>query len=188
MYDEFINCDDLEEIKEQLNSLNLSKIFTNDALIYIEDLISKDNNIEALGFIRGVVMNTIADDISKELSDKGIGDVDIRDSIEDNEIQGILIWTIQNLLEGKAIEDLYNDNKDTFETGTAEEIFESIRLDLNKILAENEYRINLAKERSTIAKSEELPTLIMSDYGKKGVAEKEFNVSANAIKSMLAAA
>jgi len=175
-----------ESLKEQLDNLNLS-LLSNDSRSYIEYLKSGGKYEEILGFIRGIVMNTVAKDIA------GIIDLD-KDAVfndkKNKTLQAILIITIQKMMNGESLEEMYKTTSGSDEL-SAKDYLDSIMFKINesldKVLRENEYKIT-KQEPSAIADFNGIPELLSDIYGHRATVSNDVEVSIGAIKSILSAA
>lgn len=178
-----VNADNLETV---LNNLDL-KSLSNDSKAYVEYLRSKQRYEELLGFIRGIVMNTVADNICEIL------DLDKEAFFAGKNtktVQAVLIITIQNMMKGDTVENMYGTMKGS-DTMTAQNYLDTVRTKLNgildKVLLENEDKIS---DKGTVVASDfdGIPELLMDIYGRKANVTKELKISLGAVKSILAAA
>ncbi len=173
-------------LREEILKLNLS-LFSDDARTYIEYLTAKEKYEETVGFIRGVVMNTVAKNIANIID---IDENKLMKNIKTDTVQAILILTIQNILNGNTMEDIYK-TKEIESEMTAKEFLDSIKIrlngDLDNILRQNEYKITKVSP-SAIADFTGIPELLMDTYGKKVSVVKSAEVSTQYIKSLLSAA
>ena len=175
-----------ESLKEHLDKLNLS-LLSNDSRSYIEYLKSGGKYEEILGFIRGIVMNTVAKDIA------GIIDLD-KDAVfndkKNKTLQAILIITIQKMMNGESLEEMYKTTSGSDEL-SAKDYLDSIIFKINesldKVLRENEYKIT-KQEPSAIADFNGIPELLSDIYGHRATVSNDVEVSIGAIKSILSAA
>ena len=175
-----------ESLNEQLDNLNLS-LLSNDSRSYIEYLKSGGKYEEILGFIRGIVMNTVAKDIA------GIIDLD-KDAVfndkKNKTLQAILIITIQKMMNGESLEEMYKTTSGSDEL-SAKDYLDSIMFKINesldKVLRENEYKIT-KQEPSAIADFNGIPELLSDIYGHRATVSNDVEVSIGAIKSILSAA
>lgn len=178
-----VNADNLETV---LNNLDL-KGLSNDSKAYVEYLRSKERYEELLGFIRGIVMNTVADNICE------VVDLDKESFFAGKNtktVQAVLIITIQNMMKGDTVENMYGTMKGS-DTMTAQNYLDTVRTKLNgildKVLFENEDKIS---DKGTLVASDfdGIPELLMDIYGHKANVTKELKISLGAVKNILAAA
>ena len=169
-----------------LNNLNLNVLST-DSKAYFEYLKSKERYEELLGFVRGIVTNTVADDVSEVLNlDKG----SFFNAKNTKTVQAILAVTLQQMMKGETIENLYGTIKGS-DTMTAQDYLDTVKTKLNamleKVLSENENKIS---DKGTVAASDfdGIPELLLDMYGRKATVTQEVKISALAVKSILAAA
>ena len=173
-------------IKEVLDSLNTS-IFSNEAQVYIKYQKEKGNYEELLGFIRGVAMNTLANNIP------GILPIDkekLQEKIKSNEVQAILILTLQAMMTGKSFRELYEQRSGSDDLTAAQylsAIRDSLHSRLEEILKDNEYKID-KPTRQTAVDFTGIPELLMDDFNKGAAVKEEVKISVIAVRSMLAAA
>ena len=163
------------------------KLFNSVAQGYIQEQLDKGNYIEALGFVRGVVENSLAEQIVKKLDIKD----DFIKEINTNENRAIIILTMQAMLQGKGktLDELYNTaGEGSFEM-TAEQYLNSIRgmlnANLDETLRKNENKIVVPKEGVDF---DGIPELLIDNYGSSNVESDIYNSSINEIKALLIAA
>ena len=177
---------DSKTLKEQIDGLDLS-LLSDDSRTYVEYLKSNEKYEEILGFIRGAVMNTVANEISS------VTDMDKNAFLNDKKnkmVQAILITTIQKIMNGETIENIYKETAGSDELSAQEylnSIRERINGDLDKVLRENEHKI-VKVEPSAIADFNGIPELLSDIYGHKATVSNDVEVSLGAIKSILSAA
>jgi hypothetical protein len=189
-----VKSEDGDEIFEATTGIkDILDMFSVDAQNYIEYLKSKGEYAQILGFIRGVVLRSVA----QEIVDKEIISIDSEDFLADqksNMVQAILIMTVQQIVnkeENKSVDEVL---KDLFEPkGDSDEIakdyLDKIRSVLNvkmeEVLRKNETKIEMSE--AALSDFNGIPELLMDRYGRK-VAVQQLNISLNTVKSMLAAA
>ena len=177
---------DSKTLKEQIDGFDLS-LLSDDSKNYVEYLKFNKKYEEILGFIRGAVMNTVANEISSVM------EMDKKTFLNDKKnkmVQAILISTIQKMMNGETIENIYKETAGSDELSAQEylnSIRERINGDLDKVLRENEYKI-VKIEPSAIADFNGIPELLSDIYGHKAAVSKDVEVSIGAIKSILSAA
>ena len=176
-----LNNRDTENI---VRNLDLSW-FSNDSKSYIEYQIQKGNYAEVLGSIRGITMNTVASKIGSVI------DIDTSSLLSDRKnetLQAILIITIQKMMNGEKIEDMYKMVSSSSETAQSflNSIKEKLNGDLDKVLRASEYGIDKVEPKA-ITDFTGIPELLSDMYGYKVMA-KEVIISVNSLKGMLAAA
>ncbi|MCR4662422.1 MAG: hypothetical protein K5622_00860 [Endomicrobiaceae bacterium] len=178
---------DLDNAETEIKKLNF-KLFSTDAQIYLQYLQDKKKYTEMLGFIRGVVLNTVAEEITKLDSISVDGELFLKNKTN-NVVQTILIMTVQQLANGKNIEDLFKQTGGS-DTMTAKDYLDSLRTALNgkmeETLRNNEIKINTGKAALTDFNG--IPELLMDMYGRKATVNEEIKISTLAVRSMLAAA
>ena len=176
-----LNNRDTENI---VRNLDLSW-FSNDSKSYIEYQIQKGNYAEVLGFIRGITMNTVASKIGSVI------DIDTSSLLSDRKnetLQAILIITIQKMMNGEKIEDMYKMVSSSSESAQSflNSIKERLNGDLDKVLRASEYGIDKVEPKA-ITDFTGIPELLSDMYGYKVMA-KEVIISVNSLKGILAAA
>ena len=177
-----------EKNMEKIRTLIGNKVFNKETENYINyQMKEKGNYEEVLGFIRGVVMNTLARNITGILT---IDDEKFMKEIKTNEVQAILILTLQAMMQGKTMEELYKNFEGSDEL-SADRYLNSIRNKLNetmdKTLRENEFTIK-KPTKGTLEKFNGIPELLMEEFKKEITVEKDIKLSVFAVRKMLAAA
>ena len=184
-----------DEIFEEATEIkNVLELFSVDAQNYIDYLKSKGEYAQILGFIRGVVLRSVV----QEIVDKEIISIDNEGFLADqksNMVQTILIMTVQQLVNKEENESVDEVLKDLFalkggsDEMTAKDYLEQIQSVLNvkmeEVLRKNETKIDTSK--AALSDFDGIPELLMDRYGRK-VAVQQLNISLNTVKSMLAAA
>lgn len=187
---DLINNENLAEILKNISTTQLSM----DSKSYLEFLLNKEKYAEALGFIRGVSMNSIRKEIINILNDKNINiDVEKFEKESHGKYQkALLILAIQLIMSGKNLNDLLNDEFIDSDAITVKDYLESVNFKVNenieKILRENEYFIT--KENNTletISDFKKFNVLLQDKFRIIGMT-KELKVSVLAIKNILSAA
>ena len=176
-----------EDLKNKLNAqLENKGIFSVDARNYIEYLQLHDRYEELLGFIRGTVFNSAAKRITK-LEVISINNENFLKDKEKDSIQAILIMTVQHLVNGENLEELFTSKEES--ELTAQQVFEQLRSksgNMDKVLRDNETRIDTS--RSALTPFDGIPELLMDSYRPESDINKGIEVSTEAVKSMLSAA
>ena len=189
MKDSFLSAD-LSNAQAEVEKINKTVLswFNADTQKYINDLKQKGQYAEVLGFMRGVVMRTIAEEISSTLE---LEDGKLHQDIKESNIQAILIITIQKMMNGEKLEEMYKQEMAGSDTLTAEEFFNQIRFRLNKdmeeVLRKNEYKI-IKVDPDKVANFNGIPEILMDSYKKKATVTQQVQVSAKAVRSILVAA
>ena len=174
-------------IKENLSLFNLQ------AQSYInEELLAKGKYIEAIGFILGVVENSVAEEVVKEF-ELGDGKKFIKE-IGSNENQAILMTIIGQMIKEKNLEQIKQKENDYEEEVEMKYPNGVINLkDLVKIIKE-EQNMNLDKILRTGIDSETaedvkgIKAILTDRYGADTTVEKAEVAATLAIRTMLAAA
>ncbi len=191
---EIVSTDASKDIdKNKLNNA-INKIrgsLSADAITYIEFLESKNGSgeyEELLGFIRGILFNSISEQLIKT------GNLD-EDSLyadrNSDRVQAILIMTAQRVLTGEKVEELLAKIEGSDDL-TAERYLEAKIAKLNEtmeeVLRDNDMRIDISEEAIAAADFDGIPELLMDSYGQKATLGKDVEISIFAVKSMLSAA
>ena len=119
---------DLNNAESAIAKINFS-LLSADAQSYLQYLQDKKRYTEMLGFVRGVVLNTVAEEISKS----DVITIDEEKFLKDktnNMIQAILIMTAQQLANGKNIKELFEQTGGS-DTMTAKDYLDNLRSALN---------------------------------------------------------
>lgn len=165
-----------------------------DSRSYIKYLLERNRYEEAIGFVRGIAMNSA----ERILFDK-LGEMQI--SIDEEKFRNAsngmfqkaqLTLLVRLLIEGEDIDVLLQDNYLVYGTMTAEEYIESVKTDVNEniedIIKDNEYKVNkLTNPTQAIADFQKF-NLLMQDSFRGKVVMKNVKVSALAVRSILGAA
>lgn len=178
-----------------------TNILSSDSKTYLEYLNAKAEKAEPkeakmlyaemLGFIRGIVLNTIAKQIVT-LSDTDIININTKSFIEDKEnniVQAILIMTLQQLANGRSLERLFAQtylvvsDAVSDDTKSAEQTLKEFNEKLDKVLRENETRIDISENNF-----DGIPDLLMDRYRPEAILDKGINVSVMSVRSILRAA
>ena len=188
---------DIATLSEDKNAIvraiNDSKdLFNPAAQSYIQRQMDKGNYIEAIGFILGVVENSVAEEVVKEF-ELGDGEKFIKE-IGSNENQAILMTIIGQMIKGKNLEQIKQKENDYEEEVEMKYPNGVINLkDLVKIIKE-EQNMNLDKILRTGIDSETaedvkgIKAILTDRYGADTTVEKVEVAATLAIRSMLAAA
>ncbi|WP_413854371.1 hypothetical protein [Candidatus Ruminimicrobium bovinum] len=195
-----MNSKDIEELLKWQGEESIIKIikenlslFNPQAQSYInEELLAKGKYIEAIGFILGVVENSVAEEVVKEF-ELGDGEKFIKE-IGSNENQAILMAIIGQMIKGKNLEQIKQKENDYEEEVEMKYPNGVINLkDLVKIIKE-EQNMNLDKILRTGIDSETaedvkgIKAILTDRYGADTTVEKAEVAATLAIRSMLAAA
>ena len=182
-----VDLDEAVSAVEKIRTLMSQGVFSRDTEVYLNYQLSKGNNEEVLGFIRGSLMNTLVSDISGILT---IDEEAFQKDIKTNEVQAILILTLQAMMTGKTLEELYKTIEGSDEL-SARDYLNSIRNKLNEqlesILRENEYSIK-KPAIGTAVDFRGIPELLMDDFKKAMSVREDVKISAIAVRSILSAA
>ena len=182
-----LGLDEAASAVEKIRTLMSQGVFSRDTEVYLNYQLTKGNNEEVLGFIRGSLMNTLVSDISEILT---IDEDAFQKDIKTNEVQAILILTLQAMMTGKTLEELYKTIEGSDEL-SARDYLNSIRNKLNEqlesILRENEYSIKKPAVGTTVD-FKGIPELLMDDFKKAMNLSQDIKISAVAVRSILAAA
>ena len=185
---DFRKIEEEKVLKFEIEKILNEKMFSYDATSYIEYQLSKENYTEVLGFIRGIVIKTVANDVGNILDIEK--DTMIKD-IQNNEVQAILIMTIQRMMNGEKLEKICEMSAGS-DTLTVEDFLNGIRNKLNEkkdeILRQSEYKIEKIEKAKAITDFNEIPELLMDIYGRKVTISKGAEISANLLRNILAAA
>ena len=167
-------------------------LFNSAAQSYIQKQMDKGNYIETLGFILGVVENSVAEEVVKEF-ELGDGKNFIKE-ININENQAILMTIIGQMINGKNLEQIKQKENDYEEEVEMKYPNGVINLkDLVKIIKE-EQNINLDKilrmgiDSKTAEDVKGIKAILTDRYGANTTINQTLNTSTLAIRSMLAAA
>jgi hypothetical protein len=182
-----LELETVSENVEKIRKLLRSKVFSSDAGNYIDYQLSKGNFEETIGFIRGSLMNSLVKDISDIIV---IDEEKFRQEIKSSEVQAILIMTVQAMMQGKKLNELYEPTEGSYEM-SAKDYLDSIRnklnLKLDEILRKNEYGIS--KPAKDIALDfNGIPDLLMDGFKKQISVSDDVKISALAVRSILTAA
>ncbi|MBQ3835249.1 MAG: hypothetical protein II816_07035, partial [Elusimicrobia bacterium] len=151
---------------------------------------SKYSEYEALGFIRGIVCNTGARKLESLIP---MNNKDFLDNIESDMVQAILIMVIQLEANGISIEEIIAKDSDRIGPGSAEAVLEELKFKFNeqkdRILLENETRIDLSDKAAQAIDFSGIPDILMDIYRPKGEVERGAEVSMTVVmRSILSAA
>ena len=186
---------DLRDVETKAKEIN-KNWFSPDTQTYLEYLEKKGKYEEILGFVRGVVLRTVAKEICG-LETISIDTDKFMADIMSNEVQAILIMTVQQLanmeMKDKTIkevlEELFRQTAGS-DVMTAEEYLNSIRINLNgamdEVLRKNETKIDTSV--AALTPFDGIPELLMDSYRPRNSVGKDINISIMAVKSMLSAA
>jgi len=187
---DLINNENLAEILKNISTTQLSV----DSKSYLEFLLSKGKYAEALGFIRGISMNSIRKEIINILADKNINiDLEKMEKESNGKYQkALLILAIQLIISGENINDLLNDEFIDSDTITVKDYLDSIISKVNgnigKILRENEYFITKVNNTlEAISDFKEFNVLLLDNFRRVEITD-EVKVSVLTIKNILSAA
>ena len=181
-----MNSKDIEELQGEESIIKIIKenlsLFNPQAQSYInEELLAKGKYIEAIGFILGVVENSVAEEVVKEF-ELGNGKDFIKE-IGSNENQAILMIIIGQMIKGKTLKDIIEEDKyekDYNYTVKIEDIKNELNSKLDKVL------------RTGIPETAEgfdgIKAILTDRYGADTTVEKAEVAATLAIRSMLAAA
>jgi hypothetical protein len=201
-----VNADRTNEDKEMLKA-DIKKAVSNaglseDSLSYINYLLEKERYYETLGFIRGIVMNSVREEYKDVLEKKGIIlDIDKFKNIQGGKYQkAILTLLVQLKMSGQinnteALEKLTEEKvKGEDNYFTTKEFLDAIGLAINvnidDILRNNEYEITPIKENEKAAVAEMLKqfNVLVQERFIKAEPNKKVQTSMIAVRSILSAA
>ncbi|MDR2192464.1 MAG: hypothetical protein LBO62_06270, partial [Endomicrobium sp.] len=193
---------DKETLKADIEKAVSAAGMSEDSSSYINYLLQKELYYEALGFIRGAVMNSVREEYKDVLKEKGINlDIDKFKNIHGGKYQkAILTLMVQLKMSGQIIDDETLDKlmeekiKGEDNYFTTKEFLDAtgavISRDINDILINNEYEIIPIKENDKAAAAEMFKqfNVLVQDRFIKAEPNKKVQTSMIAVKSILSAA
>ncbi|MDR2192337.1 MAG: hypothetical protein LBO62_05635 [Endomicrobium sp.] len=183
------------EIEEGVKFASLSK----DSQAYLNYLTQKERYYEAVGFIRGVVMNSAREEIFSAFGDKNIDKIKMQFA-DGGKIQKAFLTLavklkMRGMKNGKTIKDFMQEDYNADYEMNAADFFNFIAAqvgeNIDDLLNENEYSIKRLDSEEKEAQAYKLFNqfcILVQDRFKKITANREIKTSILAVRSILSAA